>query len=77
MTIGIFFCLEEMNPSVLDIVEKRTCETNPEVENSSFIFTVCVKSVPLNHFKLAYVVYIWLSKNFSKPTSKNREIGRG
>ena len=36
-------------------------------ENSSFIF------------KLAYVVlhpWKWLSKNFSKPTSKNGEIGR-
>ena len=25
-------------------------------ENSSFIFTVCVRPVPLYHFKLAYVV---------------------
>ena len=29
---------------------------NPAGENSSFIFTICVKSVPLYHFKLAYVV---------------------
>ena len=35
---------------------KRTCEVNPTGENSSFIFTVCVKSVPLDRFKLAYVV---------------------
>ena len=35
---------------------KRTCEANEVDENSSFIFTVCVKSVPLYHFKLAYVV---------------------
>ena len=34
----------------------RTCEPNPAGENSSFIFTVGVKSVPLYHFKLAYVV---------------------
>ena len=51
-------------------------EANAAGENSSFIFTVCVKSVPLYHFKLAYVFYIWLSKNFSKPTSRNEEIGR-
>ena len=48
------------------------CEANPAGENSSFIFTVCVKSVPLYHFKLAY---IQLSKNVSKPTSKNKQIG--
>ena len=29
---------------------------NPAGENSSFIFTVCVKSVPLYNFKFAYVV---------------------
>ena len=34
----------------------RTCESNPAGENSSFIFTVCVKSVPLYHFKLTFVV---------------------
>ena len=36
---------------------KRTCEADPAGENSSFIFTVCVKSVPPYHLKLAYV---WL-----------------
>ena len=35
---------------------KRICEANSEGENSSFIFTVCVKYVPLYHFKLAFVV---------------------
>ena len=35
---------------------QRTCYANQAGENSSFIFTVCVKSVPLYHFKLAYVV---------------------
>ena len=56
---------------------QRTCEANAAGENSSFIFTVSVKSVPVYHFKLAYVViHVWLSKNFSKPTSKNGEIGR-
>ena len=48
------------------------CEANPAGKNSSFIFTVCVKSVPFYHFKLAFVVTdtVWLSKNVSKPTSK-------
>ena len=36
--------------------EQRTCEANAADENSSFIFTVCVKLVPLYHFKLAYIV---------------------
>ena len=35
---------------------ERTSEANPEDENRSFIFTVCVKSFPLYHFKLAYIV---------------------
>ena len=33
-----------------------TFEANQAGENSLFIFTVCVKSVPRYHFKLAYVV---------------------
>ena len=35
---------------------KRTCEANAASENSSFIFTICVRSVPRYHFKLANVV---------------------
>ena len=35
---------------------ERTCEVNPAGENSSFIFTVYVKAIPLCHFKLAFVV---------------------
>ena len=31
---------------------KRTCEANAAGENSSLIFTVCIKSVPHCHFKL-------------------------
>ena len=54
---------------------QRTCEANPGGENSSFIFRACVKSVPLYHFKLAYVVLHMAVKEFSKPTSKNGEIG--
>ena len=48
-----------------DTSRERTCENNAAGENSSFIFTVCVKSVPRYHFKLAHVV-LSLSKNFSK-----------
>ena len=55
---------------------KRTCETNSVGANSSFIFTVGVKSVPLYHFKLAYVVLHMVGKGFSKPTSERGEIGR-
>ena len=53
-----------------------TCEANVGGENSSFIFKVCVKSVPFYRFKLAYVVLHMAVKEFSKPTSKNEEIGR-
>ena len=34
---------------------QKTCEANAAGENSSFIFTVSVKPVPLYHFKLANV----------------------
>ena len=54
-------------------VPKRTCEANAAGENSSFTFTICVKSVPRYYFKFAYVV---LLKNFLKPTFKNGDIGR-
>ena len=43
---------------------KGTCEANRAGENSSFIFTVCVKSVPCYHFKLAYVVLQMAVKEF-------------
>ena len=36
-------------------VEAKTTD-NVSDEISSFIFTVCVKSVPFYHFKLAYVI---------------------
>ena len=58
------------------IKRQRTCEVNPAGENGSFIFTLCVKSVPLYHFKLAYVVLHKNVKEFSKSASKNGEIGR-
>ena len=45
---------------------QRTCEANPAGKNSSFIFTVCVKSVPLYRFKLAHVVLHMAVKEFSR-----------
>ena len=35
---------------------KRTYQNNQAGENSSFIFTVRVRSVPRYHFKLAHVI---------------------
>ena len=43
---------------------KRTCEANPVGGNSSFIFIVGVKSVPLYHFKLAYVILLMAVTEF-------------
>ena len=43
---------------------QRTCVANPAGENSSSIFTVCVKSVPLYHFQLAFVVLHMTVKEF-------------
>ena len=51
-------------------------KANPAGENSTFIFTVCVKSVLVYHFKFAFEFYMTGSKKFSKPTSKNGEISR-
>ena len=38
-------------------------------------FLVCVRSVPPYRFKLAYVILQMAVKNFSKPTSKNGDMG--
>ena len=46
---------------------KRNCEANAAGESSSFIFTVCVKSVTGYHFKLAYVVLHTAVKDVFKP----------
>ena len=51
-------------------------EPNAGSENSSFIFTVWVKSVPLYHFKLAYVVLHMAVKEFFKPSFKSGQIRR-
>ena len=47
-------------------MSERTCEANAEGENSSFIFTACVKSVACYHSKLAYVVLQMPVKEFFK-----------
>ena len=45
-----------------------TCEANLAGENSSFTLTVCIKSVPLYHFKLAYVVlHMAVKETFLNP----------
>ena len=42
---------------IIEIFDKGPVQLIKRVfENSSFIFTVCVKSVPRYHFKLAYVI---------------------
>ena len=42
-------------------------KANAAGENSSIIFTVCIKFVPLYHFKLAYVVLHMTVKEFFEP----------
>ena len=54
---------------------KGTCLANQVGENSSFIFTVCVKSVPRHYFKLAYVILQMAVKEVFESTSRNGEIG--
>ena len=46
------------------LIIEKTCEANPAGENSSFIFTVCVTSVPPCYFKLDYVVLQMAVKEF-------------
>ena len=54
---------------------KKICQADAAGENSSFIFTVCVKSVPRYHLKLALVVLQMAVEEFLKLTSKNGETG--
>ena len=56
--------------------KQRTCKGNPTGENSSFIFTVCAKYVPLYHSNFAFVVLHMAVKEFLKASSNNGEIGR-
>ena len=50
--------------SKFESIVKIDREANPAGESGSFIFTVCDKSVPLHHFKLAYVVLHMAVKEF-------------
>ena len=54
---------QELDVSV-SVQLKRTSEANAMGENSSFIFTVRVKSVPHYPLKLAYVVLQMAVKEF-------------
>ena len=45
---------------------KKACEANPVGENSSFVFKICVESVPLHHFKFAYADLNVAVKDFSE-----------
>ena len=47
-----------------NLCTERSCEANTAGESSSFIFTVCIKSAPLYHFKLAYAVLHMAIKEF-------------
>ena len=55
--------------------QKGPVKLNQAGENGSFIFTVCVKSVPRYHFKFPYVILQMAVKVFSKPTSENGDTG--
>ena len=54
--------------------QKKTCEANPEGENSSFILQSASNQFHFIILSLPMQFYIWLSKNLSKPTSKNGEV---
>ena len=43
---------------------ERMCEANAAGEIAHSFFTVCVKSFPLCHFKLAYVILYMAVKEF-------------
>ena len=62
MWLNMFIKFVENNVPINQ--EERTCQVNPVGENSSFIFAVCVKSVPLYHFKLDYLVLHMTAKEF-------------
>ena len=53
-----------VHKSKYQIKRERTCEANAAGENSLFIFTVCVKTVPLYQLKLVYVVLHMNVKEF-------------
>ena len=63
-TIKMFNKVNSLWKECREKVLKRTCEANQAGENNSFIFIICLKSVPLHHFKLAYVVLHMAVKEF-------------
>ena len=71
----LLICESSLRFSIAMMSWKRTCETNAAGQNSSFIFTVWVRSVPLYHFILLSEFHTWMSNNFLKLTSKIGEIG--
>ena len=67
----LYLCVQRKTNEFLDVYgrvwkfqEVSQSEANAVGENSSFIFTVCVKSVRLYHFKLAFVVLHVAVKGF-------------
>ena len=58
------FCPSKIADLVLASPKQRTYKANPAGENSSLIFTVCVRSVPRYHFKLAYLIPQMAVKEF-------------
>ena len=56
--------LGEKMKKLYSIIHYRKGPVNPTGESSSFIFTACVKSVPLDHFKLSCLVLHMAVKEF-------------
>ena len=56
-------------------MDKGPVKLIKRVKNSSFIFTLGVRSVPHYHFKLAYVILQMAVKKFSKLTFKKGDMG--
>ena len=53
---------------------QRTCEVNRMGENSSFIFTCCVKTVPVYDFKLVWAVLDPSFKEYFKPLTDKSKL---
>ena len=57
-------CLGKIDAMEVQKFHHQQKDANSAGENSSFIFTVCVKSVPLYHLKLPYIVLHMAVKEF-------------
>ena len=64
MDIEEAYILQEGDHYYFFVKRKRTDKANAAGESSSFIFTVCVKSVPLYHFKLSHEALHMAVKEF-------------